>query len=71
MNWYGRVQNELVRCVNRGELCQRMRKKHSNQDTENPSFELIFGFRLKEAAAELSIYQKVGELQNSAIFIEY
>jgi hypothetical protein len=30
--------------------CQRMRKTHSNQDTENPSFELIFCFRLKEAA---------------------
>jgi hypothetical protein len=48
-----------------------MAANNSDQDTENPRFELIFGFRLKEAAAELSIYQKVGELQNSAIFLEY
>ena len=32
-----------------------MRKKHSNQDTENPSFELIFGFGLKEADALLPL----------------
>jgi hypothetical protein len=34
---------------------------HSNQDTESPRFELIFGLRLKEAAKELSICRIIPE----------